>query len=247
MNSKSLIRSSLLFVTIVGAALSFAGSAHHAPAVQAAHAPHEACCGAITPEGYRLADVIDSMNVEQRWLSHEHVNWETGERDEPAGSVGHDRATHCSAFAAAVGERLKVYMLRPPDHPQTLLASAQAEWFHDKDALGDGWRPLDGPGHEQRAQELANQGNLAVIVYESPDPHKPGHIAIVRPSEKSADALRSEGPQIAQAGAENHNSSIAALSFVHHPGAWPDGVRYYWHVVDWSSIPAPQPVSVQKQ
>jgi len=231
-------RPTLLLTALLAAGLAFTSTTTHHPTVHAQTiTPHESCCGAITPAGYRLAALIDSMDVEQFWQAHEHINWETGKPDRPSDYHGHDTATHCSAFAAAVGERLNVYMLRPPDHPQTLLASAQAEWFHSRDGEHKGWQALVGPGHEQRAQELANQGNLAVIVYESPDPHKPGHIAIIRPSEKSPDAFRTEGPQIAQAGAENHNSSIAARSFTHHPGAWPNGVRYYWHPVDWSTIP----------
>jgi len=237
MSKRFLVRSTLLFSAVLGAALCITSVSHRLPAVQAAYAPHEACCGAITPEGYRLADVIDSMNVEQRWLAHEHIDWETGERDRPNNYAGHDMATHCSAFAAAVGERLNVYMLRPPDHPQTFLASAQTRWFHDKPGVEDGWKPLAGPGHEKRAQELANQGSLVVIAYESPDPDKPGHIVVVRPSEKSPEELLRDGPQIAQAGAQNHNSSIAALSFTLHAGAWPDGVHYYWHPVDWAKIP----------
>jgi hypothetical protein len=233
MRNNSLLRSSFAFAAVFAGALLLPGT--HYP-VQAAQTPHESCCGAITPEGYRLADIIDSMHVEQLWLAHEHVNWETGESDKAANYEGPGKATHCSAFSAALGERLNVYMLRPPDHSQILLASAQAEWFHQDNGAKAGWKPLDGPGHEQRAQQLANQGSLVVIVYESPDAHRPGHIVIVRPSEKSAEALRTEGPQIAQAGTENHSNSIAALSFVHHPGAWPEGVRYYWHPVDWSTV-----------
>jgi hypothetical protein len=198
--------------------------------------PHEACCGVITANGYRLTAVLDSMNVEKLWLNHRHINWETGEADRPADFTGSDTSSHCSSFAAAVGERLHIYMLRPPDHRQTFLASAQAEWFHTKGGE-NGWLPLAGQAHEQRAQQLANQGNLVVIVYESPDEHKPGHIAIVRPSLKSPDDLRIQGPEITQAGAENYQDSIAARSFVHHPGAWPDGVRYYYHPVDWATLP----------
>jgi len=204
----------------------------------ATSAPGEPCCGAITAEGHRLADLLDSMHVEKLWLAKEHVNWETGEADRPATYEGPGKATHCSAFAAAVGERLNVYMLRPPDHSQILLASAQAEWFHETQGINAGWKALEGPDHDRWAQELANQGNLVVIVYESPDPHKPGHIVIVRPSDKSQDDLHKDGPQIAQAGTDNYSSSIAARSFVHHPGAWPNGVHYYWHFVDWASVKA---------
>lgn len=233
------IHSALLAASLAAFA-TFAGVSPHIPSVAAAAAPHQACCGAITPEGYQLADLIDSMHVEDHWLAKQHVNWETGEPDKPADYTGPGRATHCSAFAAAVGERLNIYLLRPPEHSQILLASAQAQWFHDKGGRASGWQPIEGDDREQKAQALANQGNLVMIVYESPNPEKPGHIVIVRPSEKSIDELAAEGPQIAQAGAENHSSSVAAKSFTHHPGAWPDGVRYYWHPVDWSTVKLPK-------
>jgi hypothetical protein len=246
LHSRRILTASPLACALLAAAFAFTTASPRNLHAQAAQlAPHTACCGAINADGYRLADLLDSMHVEQLWQAHVHVNWETGEQDRPSNYTGHDRATHCSDFAAAVGERIGVYMLRPPDHPQTFLASAQAEWFHDKDGVNDGWKPLEGPGHEQQAQALANQGNLVVIVYESPIPDKPGHIAVVRPSEKSAEALAKEGPQIAQAGAENHANSIAALSFTHHPGAWPNGVRYYWHPVNWASVPAAAAAAVK--
>jgi hypothetical protein len=210
---------------------------HNAPPLAA---PHQACCGAITPEGSRLTDLIDSMNVEKLWLAHEHVNWETGQSDRPADYAGPGNHTHCSAFAAALGKRLHVYLLRPPDHSEILLASAQAEWFHSNDGATKGWTTIEGPQRAQQAQSLANRGFLVTIVYESPDPHKPGHIVIVRPSEKSAEELSAEGPQIAQAGTLNHSNSIAAKSFTGHPGAWPDNVKYYSHPVDWAAIP-PKP------
>ena len=224
-------------LTLFASALAFAPSyAQQAATAAPAPAATASCCGVITPEGHRLEALIDSMDVGHLWLAHEHVNWETGAPDESADYEGSGRSTHCSAFAAALGERLNVYMLRPPDHGQILLASAQAHWFHDEKAIEDGWKELLGKDHERWAQELANQGNLVVIVYESPDAHKPGHIVIVGPSEKSMDALHQDGPQIAQAGTHNHSSSVAAHSFTSHPGAWPDGVRYYWHFVDWSAV-----------
>jgi len=238
MSLKRFARMWLVFAAVLVLAVA-AGSLHRASPVLAAQAASEPCCGVITPQGNELAAVLDSMNVEKLWLAREHVNWETGQPDKPETYTGPGKSSHCSAFAAAVGERLGVYMLRPPGHSQILLASAQAEWFHEKSGENSGWKPLEGPDHDRWAQELANQGNLVVIVYESPDPHKPGHIVIVRPSEKSLDALHKEGPEIAQAGMENYNDSIAARSFIHHPGAWPNGVHYYWHLVDWNSVKVP--------
>jgi hypothetical protein len=196
-----------------------------APVAVAAGKP---CCGPITPEGARLAATIDSMHVEEFWQPHVHIEWETGRQDRPDGYTGPDAATHCSAFAAAVGLRLNVYMLRPPEHKLTLLASAQTEWFHTEEGKKAGWFPVESM---RQAQMLANTGNLVVIAYESPDPHKPGHIVVVRPSLKTEAQLEKDGPEIAMAGSHNKNDSVAATSFNSHPGAWPNGVKVYAHTV----------------
>jgi hypothetical protein len=169
------------------------------------------------------------MNVESLWLAHEHINWETGEPDKDADYAGPGRSTHCSAFAAAVGKMLGVYMLRPPEHGQILLANAQAEWFRAQAGKENGWREVR-TAHE--AQSGANQGNLVVVVYESPDPHKPGHVAIVRPAHRLERLLEQNGPEITQAGQKNYLKTSTKVGFQAHPGAWPDGVRYYVHAID---------------
>ena len=58
-----------------------------------------------------------------------------------------------------------------------------------------------------------------------------GHIAIVRPSEKSARMLEENGPEIIQAGEHNHDRTNVKTGFANHRGAWPDGVLYYSHVL----------------
>jgi hypothetical protein len=172
--------------------------------------------------------MLDATNVEALWLAHEHVNWETGEPDKDADYAGPGMSTHCSAFAAAVGKKLGVYMLRPPEHGQVLLANAQAEWFHAPAGREAGWHELP---DARDAQSHANRGNLVVMVYESADPHKPGHIAIVRPAERPEHLLEENGPEIIQAGQKNYLKTSAKVGFLHHPGAWPGGVRYYGHSV----------------
>lgn len=198
------------------------------PARVASGAADRECCGSITPAGHRLAELLDSLHVEELWIAHQHVNWETGRPDHGGEYLGPGH-THCSAFAAAVGKRLGIYMLRPPEHPQKLLANAQAEWFSSQQGRKDGWSELS---DAREAQTAANRGDLAVVVYANPDPDKPGHIAVVRPSDKSEHDLRREGPQIIQAGEHNRNSTVVKLGFKNHPGAWPDGVRYFTHSVD---------------
>lgn len=198
------------------------GSIAARPAVQTS------CCGPVSEAGRKLLDVLDGTNVESLWLAHEHVNWETGQPDKDADYEGPGKATHCSAFAAAAGKRVGVYMLRPPEHGQILLANAQAAWFHAPAGQQNGWRELE---TAKDAQTLANQGNLVVIVYENPDPHKPGHIAIVRPAARPARLLEENGPEITQAGVKNYIKTSTKVGFEHHPGAWPGGVRYYAHAV----------------
>jgi hypothetical protein len=184
------------------------------------------CCGPITPAGQQLIHLLDGMDVDHLWQSHVKVDWETGQ---PKGGTG---STHCSAFAAAVGERLGIYMLRPPQHGQDFLASAQGRWFEGDDARKEGWFKVNG---SLQAQTLANLGNLVVLVYINPDPHTPGHIAIVRPQVKSLKDLEKEGPQTTQAGAHNFSSGTAVFSFVKHPGAWPNNVQIYAHMTKFAT------------
>jgi hypothetical protein len=189
-------------------------------------AAEPSCCGPVTAEGGRLLAVLDATNVESLWLAHEHINWETGEPDKGDDYTGPGRSTHCSAFAAAVGKRLGVYMLRPPEHGQILLANAQVEWFRSPAGKQGGWRPVRG-AHD--AQSSANQGSLVVVVFESPDAHRPGHIAIVRPAHRLTRLLEENGPEITQAGQKNYLKTSTKVGFLAHPGAWPDGVLYYSH------------------
>jgi hypothetical protein len=170
--------------------------------------------------------MLESMDVESLWLAHAHVNWETGKPDKGEDYAGPGRSTHCSAFAAAVGKQLGVYMLRPPEHGQILLANAQAAWFHSPAGKQGGWTAVK-DAHE--AQSLANRGNLVVVVYESPDPQRPGHIAIVRPAHRIERLLKENGPEIMQAGQKNYNKTSTKVGFLAHPGAWPEGVVYYSH------------------
>src|SRR5580658_4924287 len=185
MFSSSYSRFSLL------AALSLVLLAAHLPQSMDAQSGHIPCCGPITSAGDRLAETLDSMQVESLWLAGEHVNWESGEPDRGAGFEGEDNHSHCSAFAAAAASRLGIYLLRPPEHGQQLLANAQSEWMAGEAGRQGGWRSVS---DMREAQRLANQGNLVLVVFENPDKQVPGHIAIVRPSEKSARELDEDGP-----------------------------------------------------
>lgn len=167
--------------------------------------------------GASLAERFSAMDVEHHWLPGQRLaDWRTGE---PAPRRG---STHCSAFLAAACERIGVDMLHPPEYGEKFLATAQAEWLQ-REGPEHGWTPVASPF---LAQDLANQGQVVVILFPSPDPARSGHAALVRASGKSREALAEEGPQIIQAGAENATSTTVKEGFRHHRGAWVSAQDY---------------------
>lgn len=195
-----------------------------APPSSSSAPPASSCCGPITASGQTLRHTLDASDVEHLWLPRQHVDWSTGKPDPTAEGF----KSHCSAFAAAMGARLDVYMLRPPEHSQILLANAQAAWLASDSGRAAGWREL----HEAyEAQAAANRGELVVAAFQSADPKMPGHMAIIRPSLKSNVQLADEGPEIIQAGAVNRLDWNVRDGFARHPGAWPNGIKYFAHVV----------------
>ncbi len=184
----------------------------------------------IQPAGKQLAQQLDAMDVEHLWLPGKVVAWKTGEPLKEGLPVkGH---THCSAFVAEACRRMGIYILRPPEHATSLLANAQYDWL-SKAGKSEGWHHVQGG---ERAQHYANLGYIVVAVYKEGDPKKPGHVAIVRPSTKSAEKIQLEGPQIIQAGAQNAQSTSLKTGFSHHPNAWgKQQVRYFGHKVELGS------------
>jgi hypothetical protein len=156
----------------------------------------------ITAEGRQLKADLDAMDVEHLWLPKTQLkSWKSGEAsDEPLPPGSH---THCSAFVAAFCLRHDIPMLFPP--PQHLLANRQQDWLLDEGRT-EGWRQVGA----QEAQRLANRGVVVVASFKNDDPHfhgGHGHIALIRPSTKSAAQVAKEGPQITQAGGRNYNSA----------------------------------------
>jgi len=181
----------------------------------------------IAPEAVRVVAVIDQLDVESHWPAGVHVAWSTGIPDGHAES-GEGRHTHCSAFAAAAAQALGIYILRPPEHPQTLLANAQVDWL-ENEGESHGWHRL---GDAVDAQRRANLGALVVAAYRNHHSDKPGHIVILRPSDKDVELIRAEGPQVTQAGEHNYRSTSLKHGFADHPAAWGNSeVVYYAHQV----------------
>jgi hypothetical protein len=184
--------------------------------------------GQISAKGDSLARRLDEMDVEHHWIAGEHINWRTGDPDgKPV--TGDGLHTHCSAFAASFCHKMGVYLLHPPEHPQKFLANAQYDWLLNE-GKEKGWTEVK---DAKEAQHLANQGVLVVAAYKNHKDDKPGHIAVVRPDAKSDRAIRNEGPQVTQAGKNNHNSISLKEGFKGHPSAWENQeVRYFSHTLE---------------
>jgi Biotin-protein ligase, N terminal len=163
----------------------------------------------ITPEGRRLARFLDDLDVEHRWLARESVHWKTGKYD----PRGYQHATHCSAFLAGACYQADVYILRPPEHSQVLLANAQQKWLLRR-GPEHGWHRVRS---WEDAQRLANEGYLVVASYSNPNRRRPGHVALVRPSTRSLREIEEDGPEVIWTGTHNHNSGSLRQGFGHHP------------------------------
>jgi len=171
----------------------------------------------INESGLKLKEFYLSQNVENLWIGGHHINWETGVADQPDATK--NIKTHCSSFVASVCKQKGIYILRPPRHPQGLLASAQYEWLLTNEAKNEGWKQIKDSIYE-KAQSFANKGYVVTVVYKNPDPKKPGHIGLVMPFEKSNALLQNEGPTLIQAGRINKNYISFRDGFQHHIRDW---------------------------
>ncbi len=206
----------------------------------------------VSSSGRWLARFLDKLDVEHHWLrGREHVAWKTGvifkTRNGQPVPPRKDEGTYCSAFAAAVAQKLGVKLLCPPDHSLTLLANAQHDWLASRAGRDAGWTPLDSP---LAAQESANAGQLVIAVCRNPDPTEPGHIAFVRPAKKSPERIAAAGPQIIQAGYKNYQSIDLKTGFMHHPEAWPTpgkprSVKFFSHALDPDKLAGEKAVAIR--
>lgn len=188
-----------------------------APSLRASDISDAGAHSVVTPKGNHLARVLDEMDVPRYWKAGVGIDWRTGRQD-PRQS---QHATHCSAFAAAACDRLGVYILRPPQHSQVLLANAQQKWLlHEGER--EGWREVKS---WTAAQRLANEGEVVVGSFRNPDPNKPGHMALVRPSNRSMESIAQEGPDFIWASRQNHNSGLIEKCFGEHK----DPVLFFVH------------------
>ena len=203
---------------------------------------------ALTSGGIRLKAFLDSLPIETEWIAGHHIVWQTGQQNGPA-SEGIENHTHCSAFVAAVALYLDIYVLRPPHHPQELLANGQMDWFAGASFPGPtatqaGWRTLGRAGAHgviEEAVTAANTGKLVIAGYRQPPVgghEKSGHIVVVRPQDFPATPAAT---LVTMAGNRNWREIRIENAFASHPGAWPDKVGLVVRETDLVSDAMEQP------
>ncbi|MBS1512602.1 MAG: hypothetical protein JST86_17280 [Bacteroidetes bacterium] len=179
----------------------------------------------LSARGQALQQFYLGMNVEQGWIAGSHVDWETGVADHPDATAGNH--THCSAFVAAACKKTGIYILRPPQHGQLLLANAQYDWLQTSEAAKSGWKEITNNNRNalyEQVQQLANAGNVIVAVCKNPDATKPGHAALVMPKIITADKISDAGPIVIMAGKHNFNYISLKNGFKSHLDNWPENV-----------------------
>ena len=139
--------------------------------------------------------------------------------------------------------RLGIYLLRPPFHDESLLASAQDHWlrgfrrYTGESAEEAGWVRIGRSGDAGSigvAQNAANSGRVVLASYAQRPARdidtgefepRPGHIAIIRPQIPGTDSE----PHVCAAGHINSADIKISDSFSEHVGAWPGNIDFYVH------------------
>jgi hypothetical protein len=167
--------------------------------------------------------------VEHLWIAGHHIDWQTGLPNDDTARAG--IKTHCSAFAAEACNKLNIYLLRPPQHGQVLLANAQFKWLKTDEARKDGWQPITGADVFTEAQRYTNLGYVVIAVCKNPITSKPGHIALIMPCTMAFTDLTQNGPDCIMAGTHNYNDISLRKGFKSHITTWPEpGIVFYRNV-----------------
>ncbi|HJD59715.1 MAG TPA: hypothetical protein LFW20_03460 [Rickettsia endosymbiont of Omalisus fontisbellaquei] len=189
-------------------------------------------------------EVINSLNVEEKWQKGNIINCKSGEtllkETEKYNSPKLKRLTHCSCFAyaasAAFGLPNKSLLPHPESDKEFIptLSNKQAEWL-ETDGIKNGWNYVKAGNRDDsfiQAQKFANQGYFVVSVYKNANPKRAGHIAVVVPSSKDIEKIKNEGPDTAQAGNINFSCNSLKKGFRNKKDAFKNNeIKFYYYKI----------------
>jgi hypothetical protein len=178
--------------------------------------------------GEKLKQFYQGLNVETHWVAGQHIDWETGEPSDRDDT--HNVKNHSAAFVAAACQKLKIVILRPPEHAQDLLSNAQFDWLPTSAATAQAWKHIPNDSRYNAAQDLANKGFVVVAIVKNSDERKPGQVALVMPAAVTEKDLTENGPQIIMAGVKNYTSTALKNGFKGFYNKWPESqVEFYYY------------------
>ena len=165
----------------------------------------------------KLIHTLNSMDLMRGWEPGYNVKCDTGERVKTKSTTV--SSSHCSCFVYAVCKKMNIKLIGTPEYSQYHLAHNQINWLKTEEAHKHGWRQINGSLKEKYliSQEKANNGVL-VIAGTNQDKEIRGHIAIVRPSNKSYFFIINEGPQVISSSYVNTYSSSLKEDFLYYKG-----------------------------
>ncbi|HJD55361.1 MAG TPA: hypothetical protein LFW21_01655 [Rickettsia endosymbiont of Pyrocoelia pectoralis] len=132
----------------------------------------------ISETAKKNLEVINSLNVQEKWQKGNVINCKTGETlsEETAkyDSPKLKRLTHCSCFVYAAANALGLPNKSLPPHPEDnefipALSNKQVEWY-ETEGSKNGWSYIKNKDRDSnfvQAQKFANQGYLVVATYKN--------------------------------------------------------------------------------
>lgn len=99
-------------------------------------------------------------------------------------------------------------------HASEININGGVNWMNEHGMVQFGWKSCT----PQQAQDAANQGRIAVVMWKNPTGGH-GHTAVVKPG-----SVNSGGPEIAQAGRHNFNDGHVVNGFGNL-----SPLQYFWH------------------
>jgi len=162
----------------------------------------------------RLFNLLDTYDMETKWLPGYNVDCETGEYMPPKSTWV--KSSHCSCFVYRVCNDLNVKLIGTKEgFNQYKLSTNQLKWLNSDEGKKSGWKKIQGNVTESyvNANKEANKGNLVLAGIEE-DENVLGHISIVRPSNRTDDMIKRDGPDTIASSKINSRSVFLREDFM---------------------------------
>ena len=183
----------------------------------------------INKNGLKLANFINSLDVENKWKKNQYIDWYSGETINTINKLN-SYYSHCSSYVASICKRLNIPIHGPEFNiPTEGLANKQYLWLLEN-GESYGWYKINKNNqieNEINAQLMANNGYLVIVCHYHLINKNKGHIAIVKPSEIDTHDIIKYGCMIAQSGKINSSNMYLINGFRNKRNE----CKYFYHKI----------------